>query len=152
MRQQRIQMKLAEFRERQEEISRSTGMHPLGFFAFEKSSPTPRRAQPENKWLGALLGGGLGALLGVRNNVVEGLAIGGGIGFLFGALFNKESEISRTEHAVKRYGDYLDVFDVAAAQGHQITSVQPYPLTGHSHAQALLDARAQPAADGLLQK
>ena len=74
---QRAQMKMAELRERREEIGRTTGKMPLSYFAFERAHPT-RLERTKN---GALGGAALSLVFAIltqvflANQVATGLAL-----------------------------------------------------------------------------
>lgn len=131
-RQQRVQMKLAEFRERADTLTRQ-GHIPLGFFAFEKAHPTVREKSPHANWLLGAIGGAVGYF--IRPGVVGG-GTGAAIGFGIGMLFY-ESETDRLERAVLRYDTYLTDYE----RQHTTLSIAPTASHRTDHAQTLLAAR-----------
>jgi hypothetical protein len=142
---QGLQFKLAELRERADAIGRNTGILPLGFFAFDKTHPTPREKNKAAKWVTGALFGLAGAFFGMathentgRNTVIGG-AIGGAIGFVFG-LFGQEAEETRMQRAMTKYDGYLTQLEIEANKSSIMGFAGQQPVISH-HAEKLMSAR-----------
>ena len=140
--QQQAQMRLTEFRERADALAQQTGTAPLGFFAFEKTSPTPREHSTFAKWGLGLLAGITAAAFSLSIPVVIGVAA---IGFLVGTVI-PESETARTGRALERYDGYLSQAEMSAAsQARSRIPMQEQegPALRTNHAQTVLEQRQQ---------
>lgn len=142
-RRQQIQMRLAEFSERDDRLMRETGVNALGFFGFEKENPTPRQSSTLfEKVIYTAFGAAVGLVLGVA---VIPVCLCAAAGFLLSCVI-PESETTRLERAISRYDSYLTRTEAVAQS--QMRSV---PLTANGaehkidHTQTILAEREQAA-------
>jgi len=141
--QNQSQLRLAEFRERADMLSRQTGVAPLGFFAFEKANPTPVEHAPAARWWGMVLGTAAGAFFPPL-----GIPIGAIAGFTLGAI-STERESNRLTRAMDRYDAYLSSAETMAYAQMRAPSLSMEGAgQGHSttHAADILAERAAQAA------
>ncbi len=150
--QQRNQMALNEFRERADTIARQTGVTPVGFFAFEKASPTPpadnRGAKTWGGVIGALIGvsllfGPLTPAIGVIGALAVTVLGGAVVGNLVGASI-PERESSRLDRALARYDSYLtQVETTAKSSAYSRVMEAAGPAIRTNHAEKIDAERAQ---------
>lgn len=140
-RNQAVQMRLAEFRERADTLARQTGVVATGFFGYERENPTPREHYSAGKWIGLLFGFVIG-IASANPIIFAAFCVGG---FALGAIFAKEPESIRLERALNRYDAYLTSTETVA---HERVRSQAMVSGGHhrtDHAQTVLADREQAA-------
>lgn len=153
---QRAQMKMAELRERSEDIAKSTGKKPLGYFAFERLYPT-RVERTKNGLLGgALVGAISGAAIAViardyrtaslSSTLLTGSVIGAIPGALIGAYTN-ESEESRVDRSLKKYEAYIVGLEIGSGEQKAGPATSLRALEGY--AKTIEGERAQPSEKAL---
>lgn len=154
---QRAQMKMAELRERREEIGRTTGKMPLSYFAFERAHPTRLERTKNGVLGGAALGALTGALLGSvaavsprRASSASALITGAGIGAAAGAVIGahtNEREESRIDRSLLKYEAYINGFEVAMEAGETGYAAKLRPATALTHTQTVAAERASATTD-----
>lgn len=150
---QQSQMKIAELRERSEDIARTTGRKPLGYFAFERTYPTPLQRAKHGALggaaFGALIGAAVAAIVvahdsragGLGRTLLAGSALGSVPGALIGTLVD-ESEETRVARSLKKYEGYITGLEIAGSVHVAGPAASKQLLKGYA---ATIEAeRAQP--------
>lgn len=110
------QLKLQEFKERADAITRRTGIEPVGFFEYSRTNPVAREHGRFAEWImgaaGALLGGSFGLVIGEGKGkpvspYITGFAAAGGVSGFIAGLFVKEDEVTHFNRVLDKYDAYL---------------------------------------------